>query len=280
MAREIVFVREPRRIVSLVPSDTDSLFAIGLGDAVVGRTRYCVEPAGRVDDVPICGGTKDVDVDAVCDLSPELILANQEENSRANLEVLAQRGYPLFVSFPRRVADGIAHVARLARLCGVAKDSSVVDLLRQAYELLRDPPDPVLDAFVPIWMDPLMTMNADTFGSDVLALAGAHNVFSERTRLYPLKADIGTREPAPPEQTEGKDTRYPRITTGEVVARKPRLILLPDEPHEFSEADADVFRRLAIPDCDVRFCDGKDLFWYGTRSIAGIPRLRNTIASD
>lgn len=279
MDRELVFVREPRRIVSLVPSDTDSLFAIGLGDAVVGRTRYCVEPAGRVDDVPICGGTKDVDVDMVCDLSPELILANQEENSRPDLEQLARRGYPLMVSFPRRVADGISHVARIAKLCGVARDAGVIDLLRRAYDLLREPPEPKVDTFVPIWMDPLMTMNADTFGSDALALAGARNVFSERIRLYPLKADIGTREPLPPERTEGKDTRYPRITTDEVRDRTPQLILLPDEPHEFTEADADVFRGLEIPDCSVQFCDGKDLFWYGMRSVTGIPRLREIVAS-
>lgn len=279
MARELVFVREPRRIVSLVPSDTDSLFALGLGDAVVGRTRYCIEPADRIDQVPICGGTKDVDVDAVADLKPELILANQEENSRANLEELARLGYPLFVSFPRRVADGIAHVARIARLCGVAKQPAVVDLLRRAYEMLCEPPEPSIDVFVPIWMDPLMTFNADTFASDALAMAGARNVFSERTRLYPLKADLGMREPLPAEKTEGKDTRYPRITLEEVAKRKPQLILLPDEPHEFSDADADVFRELEIPGCSVQFCDGKDLFWYGVRSITGISRLKETICS-
>jgi ABC-type Fe3+-hydroxamate transport system substrate-binding protein len=279
MDRELVFAFPPRRIVSLVPSETDTLFSLGLGDTVVGRTRYCVEPAGRVDSVPICGGTKDVDVDAVAELAPDLILANQEENSRPNLEDLARRGHPVFVSFPRRVADGISHMARVAKLCGVAREPAVVDLLRRAYALLRDPPAPTLDVFVPIWMDPLMTMNADTFGSDALALAGARNVFSERVRLYPLAADLGIREPLAPERTEGRDTRYPRITVDEVVARAPGLILLPDEPHPFSAADADVFRALDIPGCRVQFCDGKDLLWYGARSVVGISRLRETIAA-
>jgi ABC-type Fe3+-hydroxamate transport system substrate-binding protein len=85
MNRDLVFLRAPRRIVSLVPSDTDTLFALGAGDRVVGRTRYCVEPRGRVERIPVCGGTKDIDVDAVAALEPDLVLCNQEENARAPL---------------------------------------------------------------------------------------------------------------------------------------------------------------------------------------------------
>src|SRR5687767_8067301 len=111
MGRELLFAAPPTRVVSLVPSDTHSLFALGCGDRVVGRTRFCVEPA-HAASVPEIGGTKDVDVEAVLDLRPQLVIANQEENGRAALERLATQ-VPVLVSLPRRVADGIAHLARL-----------------------------------------------------------------------------------------------------------------------------------------------------------------------
>src|ERR1700675_1693843 len=110
--RELIFLRPPRRIVSLVPSDTLNVIALGAGERLVGRTRYCDAP----DAVPLIGGTKEVGVDAVARLPPALILANQEENSRAHLEELAQLSLPVFVSFPKTVADDVSHLRRLAKI--------------------------------------------------------------------------------------------------------------------------------------------------------------------
>ena len=124
-------------------------------------------------------------------LAPELVIANQEENTRPALERLAER-VPVLVSMPRRVADGVAHVARLARALDVARTPAAIELVRRGYEACAAPPPPVrARAFVPIWMDPLMTMNADTFGADVLAAVGIGNAFDDRLRLYPLAADLG-----------------------------------------------------------------------------------------
>ena len=114
--RELLFIRPPRRIVSLVPSDTLNVQA--LGGTLVGRTRYC----DTSKSIPSIGGTKDVDVDAVARLEPDLILANQEENSRKHLEEMAQLGLPILIAFPRTVADGLVaytvrsqiHIRRLA----------------------------------------------------------------------------------------------------------------------------------------------------------------------
>jgi ABC-type Fe3+-hydroxamate transport system substrate-binding protein len=273
LQRELLFVRPPRRIVSLVPSDTYSLFALGAGSRVVGRTRYCAEPQ-EAQAIPTVGGTKDVDVEAVVALEPDLVLANQEENSRVHLEQLAQRQMQVLVSFPRRVADGIAHLARLARVLSVEEESR--NLLRQAYRVLQEPaPAPTVRVFCPIWMDPLMTINADTFISDALALCGADNVFADRERKYPLQADLGAM-PARP--AGDRDTRYPRVTLDEVAARQPDVVLLPDEPHPFTERDADVFRG-ALPQARIVFCSGRDLCWYGARSVDGIPRLRALVDS-
>ena len=274
--RELLFIRPPRRVVSLVPSDTLNVFALGAGDRLVGRTRYCVAPEGAVEHLPEVGGTKDVDVGAVAALEPDLVLCNQEENSRPHLEQLARLQLPVFVSFPRRVADGLSHLARLARILGVEEQSR--DLLRRGLTALRDPgtrPLPPIDTFVPIWMDPLMTVNADTFISDALELAGGRNVFADRERRYPLQADLGTAEARPAGE---RDTRYPRVTLDEVAQRAPRVVLLPDEPHPFGEVDAEVFRQ-RLPDAKVVFCSGRDLCWPGARSVDGLPRLRALIDS-
>ena len=197
--RELVFVRPPRRIVSLVPSDTLNVKALGF--EVIGRTRYCD------GDAPVVGGTKDVDVDAVARLEPDLILANQEENSRAHLEEMARLDLPVFVAFPKTVTDGINHLARLTRILESERGR---DLVKRGYAMLSAPiPAPPLRAFVPIWMDPLMTVNRWTFVSDALRLAGGENVFGDRERRFPLAADLGQ---AIPTRAGTRDTRYPRVT--------------------------------------------------------------------
>ncbi len=280
LGRDLVFVHPPRRIVSLVPSDTYTLFALGVGERVVGRTTWCELPAAA-QGVATVGGVKDVDVDAVLALAPDLVIANQEENTRVALERLAERTRVL-VSLPRRVADAVAHVARLARALGVADEPAVKDLVRRGYELVRTARAAGADApraFVPIWMDPLMTFNADTFGADVLALAGVGNAFGDRLRLYPLAADLGK---AAPRDAAGRDERYPRITTEEVVRRAPELVLLPDEPHAFSAADRAALAALDTPAARAgRIVDvsGKDLFWYGAWTIEALPRLTAQLAS-
>jgi ABC-type Fe3+-hydroxamate transport system substrate-binding protein len=289
LGRELTFAQPPRRLVSLVPSDTHSLCALGVLDRLVGRTRYCDVP--EVAAVPIVGGTKDLDLEAVAALAPELVIANQEENSRPALEALAQRGVKVFVSLPRRVADAASHLARLARILGILQDAPVVELLRRAYRELAPTmieegsgggivgaSDEVsgrgLAAFVPIWLDPLMTFNADTFGSDVLAHCGVRNVFGDRLRLYPLAADLGKGEAVNP---AGRDVRYPRVSFEEVRGRAPRLVLLPDEPYEFSAVDEAQLRH-ELPDARVIRCSGRDLFWYGAWTIEAVPRLRAMLA--
>ena len=126
----------------------------------------------------------------------------------------------------------------------------------------------------------LMTINGDTFISDMLALAGGTNIFAERERRYPLAADLGAAVPWTIEQVGVRDVRYPRVTMDEVNAKSPELVLLPDEPHPFSEEDADVFRAQSTPAAKagaVVRTGGKDLCWYGARSVTGLPRLRTLI---
>jgi ABC-type hemin transport system substrate-binding protein len=239
------------------------VIALGAGDRLVGRTTYCEHG----DGVATVGGTKNVDVDAVLALAPHLVIANQEENTRKPLETLAER-VPILVSLPRRVDQGISHLARLARILGITDQPNVKQLIKRGYELPAPVP-PQLRAFVPIWMDPLMTLNADTFGSDVLARIGVANAFGDRPRLYPLAADLGKGEP---QDAAGRDVRYPRVSRDEVRARGADVIILPDEPHAFSAADEAVLRE-TLPTARVIRVSGKDLFWYGAWTIDALPRL-------
>lgn len=290
--RELVFASPPRRVVSLVPSDTDSLFALGAGDRLVGRTRFCVAPEGEVDRIPALGGPKDPDVEAIVALAPDLVIANQEENSRTPLGALITRGVPVFISFPRTVAQGVGHVARLAKMLGLLGDDRAraaialgYSALRQAEALLeadalagRAP----LSAFVPVWDSPLITGTAETYLSDALRLAGARNVFADRKRRYPLAADLGLAPDLPAEQAGDRDTRWPRVAEGELVARAPEVVLLPDEPYAFSEADAARFRAKDLPAARsgrVARCNGKDLTWHGAWSAEALPRLRALVDS-
>jgi hypothetical protein len=184
----------------------------------------------------------------------------------------------VLVSLPRRVADGVAHLARLARILGTLGAPAAKELVRRGYAMTKAAEagraSPGTPAFAPIWMDPLMTINAETYGSDALELAGLRNVFGDRQRLYPLTADLGKGEAI---EATGRDVRYPRIRGDEVTARAPRVIVLPDEPHAFSADDAAQLAALA-PGAEVAHVSGKDLFWYGAWAIDAIPRLRARFA--
>ena len=246
--------------------------------------------------MPSVGGTKNPRVSKTSwPWRRTLVLANQEENTRGDLEALAQRGARVYVALPAsRVADGLGHLAKLARILGAERDAPVRELLKRGYDAYRRAEERrarsiPTKVFCPIWMDPLMTIHGETFISDMLDLCGAHNVFADRPRRYPLAADLGRAKPLSPEQVAGRDTRYSRVTMDEVVARVPELVLLPDEPHPFSEADAAVFRALRDPGrsprcrgtrCAVHLrIGGKDLCWYGARSIDALDRLAGLIAN-
>ncbi len=279
--RELVFPGPPKRVVSLVPSDTLTIAELGCGSALVGRTDYCELPADITGRLPSVGGTKNPSLQAILDLSPDLVVANQEENTKSDLEALVGHRVRVYVAFPKRVADGVAHMARLAQIFRVEGDATVRSLCKRAYEALRDAESQralhgAVRTFCPIWMDPLMTIHGETFISDMLHAAGADNVFADRERRYPLAADLGQAKAHDARKVGGRDTRYPRVTMEEVNLRAPDLVLLPDEPHPFTDADAGVFLGQPTPAARrgaVVRTDGKDLCWYGARSVDGLARL-------
>lgn len=280
LGREVVVAEPPRRIVSLVPSETETVAAIAGLERLVGRTQWCEEPAGAIESVPTVGGTKHFDVARVIAIAPDLVLANQEENGRADVERLIAAGLAVFVSFPRSVREALAHLETTARLlhldpaCVPAIDALRAAIARAEASLEADASQGAapVRVFVPIWRDPWMSFDERTYASDLLRLVGAHNVFANRPRRYPLAADLGRAPPQHHARGQGRDTRYPRFDLQEVQARAPELVLLPDEPYRFGERDRDELRAL-LPGARIEFVSGKDLFWYGVRAAGAIGRI-------
>ncbi len=268
-----------RRIVSLVPSLTEAVCALGARDRLVGRTAWCVSPDG-LDAVPLVGGTKDASVDAIVALAPDLVLINREENTRGVYEALLRHGIAVHVSFPTTVAEALSLLRELADL--VDADAVARDAVRRAEDaaaamqamLARTTP---VRVFCPIWHDPLMTIRGDTYISDVLSLCGGENVFAGRSRRFPLSADLYGAPELPAAETADRDLRYPRVSLAEVVSAQPEVVLLPDEPHPFSEDEARAFEALDIPAARngrVLRVDGRALSWYSPRIADALPAVR------
>lgn len=259
------FPTPPQRVVSLVPSITESLFDLGLGKAVVGITDYCIHPAEKLTGLPRLGGTKNPRVAEILALEPELVIANQEENTPQTIHALEQAGITVWLTFPKTVDEALADLRDLADIFQHNHALIAVNTLEHAIEFARmaAADQPPLRYFCPIWMDKSgptpwwMTFNRETYTSSLLSVFGAENVFAERTRRYPLEADLKNEAGETP---EGRDTRYPRVTLPEILAANPEIILLPDEPFRFDESHAGAFEGNLI-----RPLDGSLLTWHGTR---------------
>lgn len=262
----------PQRVVSLVPSVTESLFDLNIGSRVVAVTDYCTRPAEGVKKLPKVGGTKNPNIEAIVALHPDLVIMNQEENRKADADSLTAAGVPIWLTHPNTVREALD---LLWTIMDVFEEPSMVPrvrLIEVAYEwtlgVTRD--FAPKRAFVPIWRDPWMTFNRDTYIHDLLHTCGVENVFADRTRRYPLAADIGDAEPLPDDdpRVPERDVRYPRISLDEVVAVQPDLVLLPDEPYVFTQNDADELASLDIPAAkngQIHLVDGSLLTWHGTR---------------
>ncbi|MBL9076875.1 MAG: ABC transporter substrate-binding protein [Planctomycetes bacterium] len=248
----------PRRIVSLVPSTTESVCGLGHGAALVGCTRWCEEPAAQLAQVQRIGGTKNPDREAVLALAPDLVLANAEENRAEDLAWLQQR-VPVLVQTPRSVREAAAALRELAQALGDV-EAAVPWLLRIEAELaaaeverLRAAP---LRAFYAIWRKPWMSVNADTFVHDALRCSGFANV----TAALPV--------------------RYPEVDLAAVRALAPDVVLLPSEPWAFTAADRDALQHEGtFGSAVVAVCDGRDFCWHGVRMAEGLGRARRLAAA-
>ncbi len=245
----------PRRMVSLVPSLTEALFAFGASERVVGCTRYCTHPPEGVAPLTKVGGTRKFSMARVLELEPDLVVAVKEENDREQVEELKLAGVPVFVGEPESVASAVSLLRELGEVAGAPEAVPIVEGIERVYLELSAGQRARRRVFAPIWKDPYMTVGGDTYAHDVLAVCGGDNVFGERRR-------------------------YPEVSVEEIEAASPEVILLPDEPYEFSEEDRAEMLGLDTPasrEGRVYLVDGKTLTWYGTRMAESLLELSELI---
>lgn len=234
---------EVMRIVSLCPSITETLIALGLADSLAGVTRFCIHPAEVVRDLPKVGGTKDPDLEAILRAAPELVLMNEEENRREDFERLSS-ALRVETSLPKRVAEVPGELRRLGALTGT---EAVAEVHAQALEAALAElagGRPFGYAYL-IWKKPWMAVGGDTYVSDLFGLVGGENVFA-------AAAD-----------------RYPAFTLEELAARRPEVVLLPDEPYPFKPAHQAELAEV-LPEARIELVSGDDCCWHGVRSIRGV----------
>ena len=229
----------PSRIVSLVPSSTETL--LGLGADVVACTKFCEQP-----DIAHVGGTKNPDIAGIIALAPDLVVLDREENRREDAEALEAAGIELFVS---DVTDLAAAMTVGGELSALVNGATVIDTDRlPQVEPLVEPLG--LSVFVPIWRRPWMSISSATYGGSLLAHLGCRMV------------------------TGDAPTAYPEVQLVDVEA--PDVVAVPSEPYEFADAHLDELRA-AFPTSVVMRVDGQDLFWWGSRTPAAVSRLGNAL---
>ncbi|MDB5239718.1 MAG: cobalamin-binding protein [Spirosoma sp.] len=238
----------PQRIISVVPSQTELLFDLGLDKEIIGITKFCIRPAEKVRDRFLVGGTKTLHLDQIHALRPDLILANKEENTREQIEEL-QRHYPVHITDVTSLPEALAMIREVGELVGKAQQAN--DLAQQiaaslTYQSLSSSP---LSVAYLIWRNPYMVAAGDTFINAMLEAAGFQNAFAGHTR-------------------------YPEVTPDDLRAAIPDLIFLSSEPYPFTEKHIAEFEKVC-PSARVRVVDGEVFSWYGSRLLQTGPYLRN-----
>jgi len=245
------------RVVSLCPSLTELVCDLGLADALVGVTRYCMHPADAVARIEKVGGTKDPRIGRIVELAPDLVLLNEEENRREDAEALADAGLRYHVTRPRTPAETAVMVREVGALlaCEEAAEAIALDIEERSERVRRAARGrpPVRWAYL-IWRKPWMTVNSDTFSDALLTQAGGVNVFG------------------------GRAERYPAVTAAEIAAADPAAVFLSTEPFPFEEKHADELAgATGLGRERFRIVDGELLSWHGSRTPRGVDYAERVI---
>lgn len=231
----------PTRIVSLVPSQTELLFDLGLDEQVAGITKFCVHPPEWHHTKTRVGGTKKLHLDTIYQLQPDLIIANKEENTKEEIEALAG-SYPVWVSDISNLAHACEMIRQVGEMTGTTtKASGIISSIQHEFDQLRqtNPPFKTMRAAYLVWNDPFMTVGSDTFIHAMLSESGLENVFAGKSR-------------------------YPVISQEDIRNSGCEVLLLSSEPYPFKQKHIDQLQPL-FPGIKILIADGEMFSWYGSR---------------
>jgi ABC-type Fe3+-hydroxamate transport system substrate-binding protein len=238
LGREVNLKMPAKRIVSLVPSQTELLFDLGLDAEVVGITKFCIHPEHWLQEKTIVGGTKNFHTDKIKALKPDLIIANKEENTKELIEELAL-DYPVYISDVNNIEDALQMIADVGKLTG--KSTAAEDLIydiRNARNELSSTNQTKKSCYYFIWKNPWLTVGGDTFINTMIEEAGFISLSKNQTR-------------------------YPEIDLNN-IDKQPDFLLLSSEPYPFKQEDAE-FLQTKFPASKILFVDGTYYSWYGSR---------------
>ena len=254
LGRAINLLNPPKRIVSLVPSQTELLHYLGLEDEVVGITKFCVHPNNWFRNKTRIGGTKNVNVEAIKILNPDLIIANKEENVKEQIEELAKY-YPVWVSDVNNLNDALQMIEAVGLLTATTEKANDLSLtIRNKFNQFKTQNSKLKTCYL-IWRNPYMTIGGDTYINNMLQYIGVKNVFENTTR-------------------------YPEITLQQIAATKCNFVLLSSEPYPFKQVHIDEIKAI-MPNVKVLLVDGEMFSWYGNRILQAaeyFKQLRDNIS--
>lgn len=239
----MVFLNEPaKKIVSLVPSQTELLYDLGLGTEVTGITKFCVHPEHWKWSKNIIGGTKNINIEKIKSLKPDLIIANKEENEQEQILELANE-FPVWISDVRNLKDATLMIEELGRICGKHEMAhSIIHSINENFASLQQHKSAKKQSVLYlIWKNPYISIGNDTFIHDMLTKCGLSNCLAN-------------------------EIRYPEITAQQMSDLKPDLLFLSSEPYPFSHEHIKEFTSL-LPESDIHIVDGEMFSWYGSRLL-------------
>jgi len=249
MGRLVRLDYPPRRIVSLVPSQTELLFDLGLDIEVAGITKFCIHPREKFTSITKVGGTKKLKMDVIRSLQPDLIIGNKEENTREDIELLAAE-YPVWMSDIHHLEDAMQAIAMIGELVGRQPEASYLNHLIGAgfndLEKLAAQKNRHQRVAYLIWKSPYLFAGKHTFIDDILRRTGLHNVITEE--------------------------RYPELDLEQLRERHCDLIFLSSEPYPFKEVHLGEIQA-ALPGTKVMLVDGEMFSWYGSRLVKAVQYL-------
>lgn len=236
MGREITVPINPQRIISLVPSQTELLFDLGLEDRVVGRTKFCIHPKEKCVNTPVVGGTKQFRMETIHQLKPDLIIGNKEENYQEGIEELAN-DYPVWMSDIVDLEDAYEMMMAIGALTQTTTQTAeMVTTIKGGFASLAALPK--RSALYLIWKKPYMAAGKNTFIDVVMGAAGIENCL--------------------------QDSRYPELDEAQLKNLNPDLVLLSSEPYPFKQQHIEALQAY-FPTAHIRLVDGELFSWYGSR---------------
>jgi len=246
MMRKVEISSSPMRIISLVPSQTELLFDLGLNDEVVGITKFCIHPQHWLKEKTIVGGTKQLNHQKIESLKPDLIIGNKEENSKNDIELLMQK-YPVWMSDINTLKEALQMIESIANITQTSqKGNQLIEKINHEFELLPHANQSKKRIAYFIWNKPMMVAGKDNFINSILSSLGFENVFANQLNSPQISY------------------RYPQITSTELAAAAPDTIYLSSEPFPFKDKHVQQFKAIC-PYAEIKIVDGEMFSWYGSR---------------